>query len=469
MEPLTRAEVALLGLDSPRHPAHVGQVHVLDPGPGFDHHQLRELVSERIAYVPRFRQRVRTVPGGVSAPVWVDDAHFDLDFHVRRSALPRPGTMDQLNEFCDRIMSRRIDRNRPLWELYLVEGLVDDRMALVAKTHLALVDGGDTVDLTQVLFDETPQPVATGQDWRPGPEPSPLDLLVGAAAARVNRPGIVIEDLQRGVTSVLGTAVAVGEATGGVGAALGDLASAALLGTAPAGSSVFLGSASQQRRHAVVEADLAVLRDVRDRVGHTINDVVLAIIAGGLRGWLHLRQSRIDTVQALVPMSVVDDGNEPSSLGCRVAPHLTALPIGEPQPVMRVHQIAISTRAHKDTGRAVDARTLAEIAGLAPATLHLLGVRAGQESVRRRYDVMVTNAPGPQAPLYVGTATLVSSRPVVPLPPGHLLSIGVTSYNGTVSFGLTGDRDAVADLDALAGCLADAVTELVDAAQEETR
>src|SRR5699024_7384792 len=289
------------------------------------------------------------------------------------------------------------------------------------KTHLALVDGSDTVDLGQVLLDEAPSdPVQATPPWTPAPEPSPVDLLVAAATDRVQHPVTVLDDAQRGLTAALGTAGAVGEVTGGIGAALGDLASAALLGTAPSGTSPFLGTASEQRRHAFVEADLDDLRRVRDRLGHTINDVVLAVVAGGLRGWLQHRGARVDSVQALVPMSVVDDRDTPSSLGSRVAPHLTTLPVSEPRPAMRVHQIAISTQAHKDTGRAVAARTLSEIAGFAPATLHALGVRAGQEAVRRRYDLMVTNVPGPQVPVYAGRTPLRVSHPVVPLTPGHL-------------------------------------------------
>lgn len=473
MDRLSRQEEALLALDSARHPAQVGSVHIFGGDAGtaggveLEHADLVALVAERIAYVPRFRQRIRTVPGGVSAPVWVDDAGFDIEFHLRRSALPRPGTDQQLREFLGRVMSRRLDRSRPLWELYLVEGLAGDRFALVAKTHLALVDGIDTVDLGQVLLDETPaDPMSDVAAWEPAPEPSPVDLLVAAAADRVQHPIAVLDDAQRGLTSVLGTAVAVGEATGGIGAALGDLASAALLGTAPSGNSPFLGTASEQRRHAFVEAELGDLREVRDRVGHTINDVVLAVVAGGLRGWLQHRGARVDSVQALVPMSVLDD-DTPSSLGCRVAPHLTTLPISEPRPAMRVHQIAISTQAHKDTGRAVAARTLSEIAGFAPATLHGLGVRVGQESVRRRYDLMVTNVPGPQVPVYAGRSPLRVSHPVVPLTPGHLLAIGVTSYRGTVTFGLTGDRDAIADIDVLAASLTEAVDELTAAVRKE--
>lgn len=469
MDRLTRSELALLAMDSARYPAQVGAVDIFD-GDGIDHADLVALVEDRIAYVPRYRQRVLTVPGGLASPVWVDDVRFDLSFHVRRSALPRPGTAAQLQEFVGRVMSRRLDRARPLWELYLVEGLADHHCALLAKTHLALVDGVDTVDLVQVLLDEdSAAPVGTPLPWTPAPEPSPLDVLAAAAYHGIQDPSHLLGAVQRGVTSVLGAAVAVGEATGGVGAALGELASAALVGTAPASASPFLGAASEQRRYASVSASLGDLRAVRDRLGHTLNDVILGVVAGGLRAWLQTRGERVDSVQALVPMSVVDDAEEPSSLGSRVEPHLVTLPVGEPRPAMRVHQIAINTQAHKDTGKAVDARTLSELAGFAPPTLHALGVRTGHETVRRRHDLVITNVPGPQHPVYAAGVPLLSSQPVIPLSAGHLLAIGITSYAGGIVFGLSGDRDEVDDLDVLAGCLSEAIEELVDAASEESR
>ncbi len=463
MEPLTRAEVALLGLDSPRHPAQVGQVHLLDPGDDFDHLQLLDLVRDQLAFVPRFRQRIR--PGGLS-PVWVDDARFDLDFHVRRSALPGPGTMQQLNELCDRIMSQQLDRNRPLWELHLVEGLAEGRMALVTKTHLALVDGQDGLDLGQLLLEDEPHRPGPTPGWSPAPEPSPLDLLIGSAAARLNRPAMVVEDLQRGVASALGTAVAIGEATGAAGAVIGDLASAALTRAPQARESLLVGSAGRQRRHALVQTGLADLDRVREVTGHTLHDVILAVVAGGLADWLHAHRSQTGTVQALVPMAVVDDGAEPSALGCGVTAQVSALPVAQMEPLDRVAAIATSTTAHRDTGRSVPALSLTELAGFAPATLHALGMRVGQDAVGRHYDLLLTHAPGPRRRHHLGTASVVGTGPLVSLPPGHLLGVGVTTYDRTVTFGLTVDRDAIDDLDLLASSVADAASALVSAATD---
>ena len=207
------------------------------------------------------------------------------------------------------------------------------------------------------------------------------------------------------------------------------------------------------------------LKAVRDEHDHTINDVILAAVAGALRSWLLTRGESVPNgreLTALVPMSVTEDDGEPTSLGSQVAPHLQPLPIGEQNALMRLHQVAYSTQAHKDTGRAVDARALSDIAGFAPTTLHALGVRVSNDVLRRQHDVLVTNVPGPQMTLYAAGERLVASYPVLPLGAGHLLAIGVTSYDGHVFIGLTADRDAVGDLDVLAQCLDDAVEELLD-------
>jgi diacylglycerol O-acyltransferase len=222
---------------------------------------------------------------------------------------------------------------------------------------------------------------------------------------------------------------------------------------------------SEQRRFTTVAASLNDLKAVRRQHHHTINDVVLAMISGGLRSWLLTRGESISpgsSLTALVPMSVTEDEGELTSLGSQVAPHLQRLPIGEPSALMRLHQIAYDTQTHKDSGRAVDARSLADIAGFAPTTLHTLGVRTATELVRKPHDLLITNVPGPQVPLFATGSQLLASYPVLPLSAGHVLAIGATSYDGEVFFGLTADRDAISDLDVLAQCLLDALDELLD-------
>jgi diacylglycerol O-acyltransferase / wax synthase len=469
---LTPLEVSLLALDTAHTPGHVGAVHIFDPGPdGFEYERLIALIRERLAFVPRYRQRVRGIPARLAAPVWVDDEKFDLTFHVRRSALPRPGNLVQLQEFVGRVLARRLDRSRPLWEIYLVEGLEDDRFALLAKSHLCLVDGIDTVEIGQVLLDSTARSHAipgAGADedaWHPIPEPSSLELVAGALWESAQDPAIAIENVRGVLTNALGVAVAVGEAVGGVVGALGELAADALGAGRPASDSPLTGLVSEQRRFATVVASLTDLKAVRQEHHHTINDVVLAMIAGGLRSWLLTRGESIipgSSLTAVVPMSVTEDDGEPTSLGSQVAPHLQRLPIGEPNALMRLHQVAYDTQAHKDSGRAVAARSLADIAGFAPTTLHALGVRTSTEVIRKQHDLLITNVPGPQVALYAAGTQLVASYPFLPLSAGHVLAIGVTSYDGEIFVGLTSDRDAISDLDMLAQCLLDSLDELLD-------
>lgn len=473
---LTPLEVSLLALDTAHTPEHVGTVVVLGPGAdgeALDLDAVTALVASRVAYAPRYRQRVLSVPGRLAAPVWADDDDFDLSFHVRPAALPRPGRPDQLRAYVASVLARRLDRSRPLWELHVVEGLEGGRVALVEKSHLALVDGGDTVDLAQVLLDAEPAPVVeSAPEWHPGLEPSPTDLVVGALWESAQDPVKAVDNVRGLVTGALGVALAVGEVVGGtLGSGLGTLAEDALRGGRPRAGSPLAGSVSQHRRFATVRVPLADLQAVHAAHGHTVNDVVLAALAGGLRAWLLTRgelRSRT-SLRALVPMSVVEDEGGTSSLGVQVAPHVQDLPVGEANALMRLHQVAYGSKAHRSSGRAVDARTLTDIAGFAPATLHALGVRVAAETVRRPHDLLVTNVPGPQAALFAGTAPVEETYPVVPLGPGHLLAVGVTSYDGDVYFGLTADRRAVSDLDVLVQCLEDAVAELVGTTEQAGR
>jgi diacylglycerol O-acyltransferase / wax synthase len=324
-----------------------------------------------------------------------------------------------------------------------------------------------------VLLD--PEPTdgpAEAAEWHPALEPSPADLVVGALWESAQDPVRAVDNVRGLVTGTLGVALAIGEVVGGtIGAGLGTLAEDALRGGRPPTGSPLAGTVSLHRRFASAAVPLADLQAVHARHGHTVNDVVLAALAGALRAWLLTRgqlRSRT-TLRALVPMSVLEDEGGTSSLGVQVAPHLQDLPVGEANALMRLHQVAYGSKAHRSSGRAVDARTLTDIAGFAPATLHALGVRVAAETVRRPHDLLVTNVPGPQVPLHVGTARVEATYPVVPLGPGHLLAVGVTSYEGQVYVGFTADRGAISDLDVLVSCLHDAVDELVATTQQPAR
>lgn len=460
-ERLRARDLSFLATESDSAPMHNATLEIFDPvGGGFDYERLVNLVADRIAFVPRYRQRIRTVPGRLANPVWVDDDDFDLTYHVRRSALPRPGSMEQLRELVARIMSRRLDRNRPLWEMYLVEGLEDGRFAILAKSHQILVDGISTVDIGQVILDVDPKPRQTvHDDWRPRREPSPTGLLVEAVNESLRRPGQVAETVRGNVDGLVRHAGSTGRRAVGVLAELSN--------RRPAPETPIAARLSEQRRFATVRTELEDYRKVRRVHGGTVNDVILATITGAMRAWMMTRAESVHSsryLRAMVPMSVFDTELEPTSLGSQVTGYLLNLPIGEGSPVVRLHQVSYALKAHKDTGMAVAADRLAEVAGFAPTTFHALGARVAAAQARRGFDLVVTNVPGPQFPLYAAGAQMLESYPVQPLLPGHALAIGVTSYDGGVYFGLNADRDALPDVDVLAQCLTESLAELVDSA-----
>jgi diacylglycerol O-acyltransferase len=519
---LSPLDASFLYLEQPTTAMHVGSVMVFHPGATpFGYERLVQHVAARIAYVPRYRQRVRAVPGRLANPVWVDDEGFDITYHVRRSVLPRPGTVTQLQELVARLLARHLDRARPLWELILVEGLADGRFAVLTKVHQALVDGVHAVDLGQVVLDGDPDvPVPPQSTWHPVAEPSAAELLVGAVADSIRRPQAVLDTLRSGFGDVRVTAGKAMEALSG-------LAFTARNATRPTPRSPLNPDIGAHRRFLMVSTELEDYRRVRNHLltacprrrvtavagaaaagapsgggpaggagddGHaavcgstaspasgaagqgtdgsrvattTINDVVLAVLTGALRTWLMTRGEPVppkSMVRALVPMSVrAEDPGAAGAVGSRVASLLVDLPTGESSPLMRLHQISYQTKAHRETGQAVDAPAIAGIAGFAPPTLHSLGARVASGLSRRVFNLVITNVPGPQQPLYLLGARMLASYPVVPLARGQALSIGLTSYDGGVYYGLNTDRDAMPDLEVIGQCVSDALAEMVEA------
>ncbi|WP_166133309.1 WS/DGAT/MGAT family O-acyltransferase [Nocardioides ochotonae] len=458
-ERLRPRDLAMLAEETPASPMHNATVEIFDPGEsGFDHERLRDLISERISFVPRYRQRLQTVPGRLANPVWVDDPHFDLEFHVRRSALPRPGNADQLRELVARIVSRPLDRNRPLWEVYFIEGLSEGRVALLYKSHQVLVDGVHTVELGQVLLDTSPEPKELGTDpWRPRRGPSPSSLVVGALRDHLRDPATLLDTARSRADEVLRGADESAHRFARVASGLS--------GRPPERITPLSGPLSQQRRVVGVVRPLEDHRRIRTAHGGTVNDVVLASVAGGLRAWLMNRAESlagVRKVRAVVPVSVIDEELEATSLGSQIAAHEVDLPVGEPSPVVRLHQVSYSFKVHQETGRAVAANRLAGIAGFAPATFHAIGARVAAAERRRGFHLTVTNVPGPQTPLYAAGARMVATYPVPSLLPGQSVAIGVTSYDGQVYYGITADRDLVPDADVLAQSIGEALDELLD-------
>jgi WS/DGAT/MGAT family acyltransferase len=446
---------------------HVGSVMVFQPRKGgFDYDRLVSLISNRISLVPRYRQCVREVPGRLANPVWVDDEDFDVSYHGRRSALPRPGSDDQLQEFVARIQSRRLDRQRPLWEVYLIEGLAGGRFAIVTKSHQALVDGINALEIANVIVDGTADSDDPATEtWRPAREPSDAELVAAAVVDAVRRPSQIVDNVRGVITDVKAVGRPVFSA---VGALVSTVARTAVR---PAPASPLNAEIGEARRYVIVGTDLADYRTVRSRLalGHyadevTINDVVLATISGALRSWLLTRGEAVHnstTVRAMVPVSVYDTDDN-GRVGDRVTACFVDLPVGEPGASMRLHQIAFAMRQQIEGGHAVGAESIAGLAGFASPTLHSMGARLGSAMSRRLFNLIITNVPGPQQPLYLGDARMLSTYPVMPLARGQAVSIGLTSYDGGVYFGLNGDRNAMPDLDLLGQCLVDSLADLVE-------
>lgn len=495
-ERMTSADVAFLHRETRAAPQHIGGLAIFAPRPGgFDYERLVRLLEERISLAPRYRQKVRAVPGHLANPMWVDDPGFDITYHVRRSALPRPGTDEQLLEFSARIQSRRLDRSRPLWEMYLVEGLSEGRVAIVTKTHEAMVDEQHGVDLAQVILDAAPEPRRTVEAlWMPAPEPTPAQLVRDALAEVVRRP-VMLRDTGRAMGRDARSRAE--RITGFAGGAIS--AATAVVQRRP--SSPLHAPLSEQRRLAIARTSLADYRQVRTAFGGTVNEVVLTVVAGALRGWLLGRAEPLQsgtTVRALVPVSVTDSAewrsgspsdarpgsvrrdvgrsvrpSAESSAGLsaapsagRVRPLLVGLPVGEPDPVLRLAQLRYTLASHQASGRAVRADRIAEFGGYAPPTLHALGARAAAGLASRLFSLVVTNVPGPQLPLYAAGARMTEMFPMLPLSAGQAVSIALTSYDGGVYYGVNADRDAVPDVTVLAELVEESLAELLAAAAE---
>ncbi|MEO9222322.1 MAG: wax ester/triacylglycerol synthase family O-acyltransferase [Mycobacteriaceae bacterium] len=468
---LSVLDASFLFSERGRTPAHVGSLSIFaPPKAGFDYDTLVALIEQRLEQVPRYRQKVRAVPGGIARPVWVDDNDFDISFHVRRSALPAPGDDAQLHELVARLMSRRLDRSRPLWEVYLVEGLREGRVAVIVKTHQAVVDGAEALSLLQVILDDT-QNLHCGRSelWMPQVEPAAGKLLVDVLTAAVHRPVEIIDSVRWVARD--GTA-AMQTVADSVGSGANHLKRLLRLTTAPL--SPLNVSISRQRRFAVARTPLVDYRTVRAAQGGTINDVILAVVSGALRGWLLARGESLtatSTVRALTPVVAQSDAGDPSSAlgtqGGEVCSLLVDLPVGEPDPLLRLARVSQATEEQTRSQRLVGAGALTRLSGFAPPTLHAMGARVADTVARRSFNVLVTNVPGPQHPLYAAGARMLEIFPVVPLSVKQALTVGVTSYDGRVSYGLNADRDAVADLPALAGLIEESLHELVQVSARE--
>ena len=457
---LSALDASFLYLERPTMHMHVGGVGILDstdrPGGPLRFGDLAHVITSRLHLVPRFRQKVVFVPGNVARPVWADDPDFDVDFHLRRAALPAPGGRKELADFVQRVASRPLDRTKPLWEMYLIEGLQDGLSAILTKVHHAMIDGISAIDIATVLLDFTPEPVIpTPEPWSPDPEPSRASLLAEAVAEQVRNPlALVANTTQAVVRAPMKLVAGVGDALGGVRELIG-------LGAPPKGP--FDGRVGPNRRFAMADSPVQRFKDIKNAVGGTVNDVVLAVVAGALGNLLKTRHEPVRgrTLRAMVPVSVRTEA-EKMALGNRVTLIFVDLPVGPMDPVTRLHRITARTRDLKDSMMAVGADTIMNLGTYAPPTLHALAARLVSRG--RWFNLVVSNVPGPQVPMYVAGARLLANYPVMPTAENVGLSIAVTSLAGVMGFGFTGDWDLVPDIDFLAASLEEAVDELAKSA-----
>jgi diacylglycerol O-acyltransferase / wax synthase len=450
---LSGLDASFLALEKGGAHMHVGSVLVFDgEAPPYD--ELIEHVQERLHLVPRYRQKLAFPPLAQARPVWVDDPHFNPRYHVRHTALPAPAGDEELRRLAGRIFSQQLDRSKPLWEIWLVERVGEDRFALVCKTHHALVDGISGVDIITVLFDLEPEPAERepAPAWYPRPEPSGISLFADTLLERASAPVDAVRAAAGAVTSTTQTA-----------RTLAGIASTAAAGLAAAPPSPLNTRIGPHRRFAWVEADLDRLKAIKGALGGTVNDAVLAVVAGALRVLLERRGRDPDALElrAMVPISVRADA-ERGVLGNRVSAVSAPLPVNLADPIERFRAVHAALGDLKGSGQAVGAEALTQLTGFAAPTV--LDQAARLQSRQRFFNLTVTNVPGPQFPLYVLGHRLVAFYPKVPLVQNTALGIAIVSYDGRVFFGLLGDYDAMADLDRFAGDLQSAITELSTAA-----
>ena len=454
---LTAVDASFLHQERQSSHMHVGAVLVFEgPPPGYE--ELLDQIESRLHLVPRYRQKLAQPPLGSGRQRWVDDPNFNLEYHARITALPQPGSEEQLRNLAGRTFSQRLDRSKPLWETWLVHGLDSGRFALISKTHHSLIDGIAGMDLASVLFDVSPVPnKLEAEPWTPHPEPSTAELLAEAAKDVISGPvavaGKTLGALRRPARAIS----TLRESAEGIGEVL-------WAGLNPAPTTPLNVPIGPHRRLSKVRAELSDLKLVKNAFGGTVNDVVLTVVAGGLRSWLRSRGVRTEGLElrALVPMSIRTDV-EKGDLGNRIAAMRGPLPVYVDDPVERLRLVSEAMAGVKDSKQALGAEVIAGLEDFAPPTLLAQASRLNFST--RLFNLIVTNVPGPQFPLYLLGRELQELVPVAFLPEDHALAIAAISYNGAVDFGLLGDYDAMPDIDFVTAAIAESLGELVDRAR----
>jgi diacylglycerol O-acyltransferase / wax synthase len=458
LDRLSSVDSSFLSNESSTSHMHIGAVLIFEgPPPSYD--DLLAHIEGRLHQVPRYRQKLAFPPAETGRPFWIDDAQFNLGYHVRHSALPSPGSEDQLRLMAARVFSQQLDRHKPLWELWLVQGLKRKRFALISKTHHAVVDGVAGVDLATVLFDVKPVPEPAGPErqWIPRPEPSAAGLAARGIEGAVRTPVRVVRRLRDAVASprrALDKAVEAAEGLGDVGWALANPAPEVPLNT----------EIGPHRRFVWVRTELDHFKLIKRELGGTVNDAVLCVVSGALRRWLHARGIRSSGLElrALVPVSMrVRD--ESGDLGNQIVAVRGPLPVFVEDAAKRLEVVRDEMSHVKSSKQSIGAEVISRFNDFAPPTLLAQASRLNFST--RLFNLIVTNVPGPQIPLYMLGRELEDVFPVAFLPANHALAVAIMSYNGKVHFGLLADFDAMEDVGLVAEGIEAEVRELLAAAE----
>lgn len=455
LDRLSAQDVTFLHLERPHQPMHVGSLLLFDEEPFFADgrfrlDEVRAAIAQRLHLAPRLRRRLLTVPLQQGRPVWVDDEHFDIAYHVRLTALPRPGSHDQLCALMGRLQMQPLNRDRPLWELWFVEGVADGRIAVIQKTHQALVDDGTPMDVVNLLLDlDREADQIDAPFWDPEPAPTGIELLARSMVERCTAPAEIVS----GFRTALQAPRQLAEQTVSAARTFVDLGRQApgLPWNKPM---------SNRRRYELVKVDLEQVRAIKDRAGTTVNDVVLTAVTGAMRDLLLAREQPVDglTLRALVPLSVEDSGDR-MALGSDIVIEIVELPVGEPDPAERLRLVSADLARLADEKRVGGAETLLGLSRYAPPTL--LAMAARLISRQRPANVTVVTVPGPNEPRYCMGARLLETWPWVGPTDTTGPVVAVVSYDDVLWFGLTADRDLVPDLPYLAERITAAIALLV--------
>jgi len=460
LDRLTPVDASFLHQEGDHSHMHIGGVTVLEgPPPTMD--EFLEQIRLRLHLVPRYRQKLAYTVLDSGRPVWIDDPSFSLEYHIRHTALPAPGGQEELQDLTARIFSQQLDRSKPLWEMWLIEGLEEDRFALITKTHHALIDGIAGVDLATVLFDLSPDPPPmprSGRPWRPRPEPSSAQLIASGLIGAVRTGVAIAEGALDAVAHPERAINRARDAAEGVGEII-------WAGLNPAPETPLNVPIGPHRRFVAVTNDLNDFKMVKGAFGGTVNDVVLAVVAGALRSFMISRGRRTEGLEmrALVPVSVRTEG-EHAEGGNRIVVMRGPLPVYIADPVHRLRFVSSSMAGLKESKQALGAEVIAGAQNFAPPTILAQASRLNFST--RLFNLIVTNVPGPQFPLYVLGREMLQVVPVAFLPENHALAIAIMSYNGQMNFGLLGDFDALPDLDVFGANIAEELATLVSLARE---